>query len=87
MNRLCRTNSAAHLFRSFKRFVMHKYELTYDHQNVPQKELGEAPERIDAHELLMTLKFGRPEGQVIGSKSPKHSLELMRLTNVSVKWL
>ncbi len=66
---------------------MHKYELTYDHQNSPRTELGEAPERVDAHELLMRLKFDEQGGQIIGSKDLKHSLELMRLTNVRVKWL
>ncbi|UZS65582.1 hypothetical protein [Pseudomonas syringae] len=66
---------------------MYKYELTYDYLNAPQKEVGEAPERIDAHELLMELKLGGRGGQIIGSKSLKDSLELMRFTNVIVKWL
>ncbi|WP_032634389.1 hypothetical protein [Pseudomonas syringae] len=66
---------------------MYKYELTYDHLNASQKEVGEAPERIDAHELLMKLKLGGRGGQIIGSKSLKDSLELMRFTNVIVKWL
>lgn len=66
---------------------MHKYELTYDHMNTPQKVLGEFPERIDAHELLMELKLGGKGGQIIGTRTIEESLALMRFTNVRVTWL
>ncbi|MGY3172417.1 hypothetical protein ACVWYU_001794 [Pseudomonas sp. TE12234] len=66
---------------------MHKYELNYERMNAPQTKAGEAPERIDAHELLLeVLGLGRG-GQILGTKSLKESLELMQFTNVSVTWL
>ncbi|QJI38228.1 hypothetical protein [Pseudomonas sp. ADAK13] len=66
---------------------MHKYELTYDHMNAPQTEHGEAPERIDAHELLMELKLGGKGGQIIGTQTTEESLARMRFTDVRVTWL
>lgn len=66
---------------------MHKYELTYYHMNTPQTVLGEFPERIDAHELLMELKFGGKGGQIIGTQTIEESLARMRLTNVRITWL
>lgn len=66
---------------------MHKYELTYEHMNAPQTIQGEAPERVDAHELLMNVKLGGKGNQIVGTKSLEESLERMRLTNVRVTWL
>ena len=67
---------------------MHKYELTYEHMNAPITKAGEAPERIDAHELLSeVLGLGGKAGQIIGTKTLQESLERQRLTNVRVTWL
>jgi len=67
---------------------MHKYELTYEHMNAPVTKFGEAPERIDAHELLSeVLGLGGKGGQIWGSKTLQESLKLQRLTNVRVTWL
>lgn len=66
---------------------MHKYELTFEYIGMPETLLGEAPERIDAHELLTELKLGGKGGQIRGTRSFQESLELMRFTNVRVTWL
>ncbi|PHN29431.1 hypothetical protein [Pseudomonas sp. ICMP 460] len=66
---------------------MHKYELTYEHMNAPKTIHGEAPERVDAHELLMNVKLGGKASQIVGTDSLEESLERMRLTNVCVTWL
>jgi hypothetical protein len=66
---------------------MQKYELTYERMNAPQTKTGEAPARIDAHELLLEVLGLGLGGQILGTKSLKESLELMRFTNVSVTWL
>lgn len=66
---------------------MHKYELTYEHMNAPQAIQGEAPERVNAHELLMNLKMGGKGMQIVGTKTLEESLERMRFTNVRVTWL
>lgn len=65
---------------------MHRYELSYEYAKAPQTKIGEAPEQIDAHELLLEVLGLGKDGQIIGSTSLQHSLELMRFTNVSVKW-
>lgn len=65
---------------------MHKYELSYDHMNVPQTKSGESHERLDAHQLLQeALGLGK-DGQIIGTASARESLALMRFTNVRVTW-
>lgn len=68
---------------------MHKYKLSYEHINAPKTRTGEAPEQIDAHELLLqVLGVGGKDGPVIfGKKSLKESLELMKFKNVRVTWL
>lgn len=66
---------------------MHKYELTYEHMNALVTKTGEAPERIDAYELLMDVELGGKGGQIIGTKSIQESLARMRLTNARVTWL
>lgn len=66
---------------------MHKYELTYEYMNVPETRSGEAPQRIDAHELLLDVLGLGKGGQIIGTSSLQESLALMRFTNVRINWL
>ncbi|CAI8848393.1 Alcohol dehydrogenase [Pseudomonas sp. IT-P74] len=68
---------------------MHKYTLSYEHINTPKTKTGQAPERIDAHELLLELLgVGGKDGPIIfGTKSLQESLELMKFKNVRVTWL
>lgn len=66
---------------------MYKFELHYEHMNVPQMRSGESNERLDAHQLLQEVLGLGKDGQIIGTTSVRESLALMRFTNARVTWL